>query len=56
MDPYDLGVFMYARRYEGIPAVSDVQAYLDLVARGGRDQKQAEYLFENVIEPMWKAA
>jgi hypothetical protein len=56
LDPYDLGVFMYAKRYEGIPTVSDVQAYLDLAARGGRDQKQADYLFENAIEPMWKAA
>jgi hypothetical protein len=56
VDPYDLGVFMYAKRYEGIPTVSDVQAYLDLMARGGRDQKQADYLFENAIEPMWKAA
>ena len=56
LEPYDLGVFMYARQYEGIPTVSDVQAYLDLTARGGRDQKQADYLFDNTIEPMWKAA
>jgi DNA-binding PadR family transcriptional regulator len=55
LEPYDLGVFMYAKRYEGIPTVSDVQAYLDLAARGGRDQKQADYLFDNAIEPMWKA-
>jgi len=54
-EPYDLGVFMYAKEYVGIPIVSDVQAYLDLVARGGRDQKQADYLFDNAIEPMWKA-
>lgn len=56
MEPYDLGVFMYAKQYVGIPIVSDVQAYLDLTARGGRDQKQAEYLFDNAIEPMWKTA
>ncbi len=56
LEPYDLGVFMYAKEYEGIPTVSDVQAYLDLTARGGRDQKQADYLFDNIIEPMWKAA
>lgn len=56
LEPYDLGVFMYARRYEAIPVVSDIQAYLDLTARGGRDQKQADYLFDNAIEPMWKAA
>jgi hypothetical protein len=46
---------MYAKRYERIPTVSDVQTYLDLAARGGRDQKQADYLFDNAIEPMWKA-
>jgi len=56
LEPYDLGVFMYAKQYEGIPTVSDVQAYLDLTARGGRDQKQADYLFDNTIEPMWRAA
>ena len=56
LEPYDLGVFMYAKRSEKLPTVSDVQVYLDLNARGGRDQKQADYLFENAIEPMWKAA
>jgi hypothetical protein len=56
LDPYDLGIFMYAKQYAGVPIVSDVQVYLDLVARGGRDQKQADYLFDNAIEPMWKAA
>ncbi len=56
IDPYDLGVFMYARRSDSIPVVCDIQAFLDLNARGGRDEKQADYLFEKVIEPMWKAA
>ena len=56
LEPYDLGVFMYAKRCDQIPTVSEVQAYLDLIARGGRDQKQADYLFEMAIEPMWKAA
>ncbi len=56
LEPYDLGVFMYGKRCDQIPTVSEVQAYLDLIARGGRDQKQADYLFEKAIEPMWKAA
>ena len=56
LEPYDLGVFMYGKRCDQIPTVSEVQAYLDLIARGGRDQKQADYLFEKTIEPMWKAA
>jgi hypothetical protein len=51
--PYDFGVFMYARQQSGVPVVSDVQDYLDLYARGGRDLKQAEYLLENRILPTW---
>ena len=53
ISPYDLGVFMYARQQSGVPIVSDVQAYLDLYARGGRDLKQAYYLLENRILPAW---
>jgi hypothetical protein len=53
--PYDVGVFMYARRVRKIPLVSDIQAYLDLYARGGRDLKQADYLLQNAIEPRWRA-
>jgi len=53
--PYDFGVFMYAR-YEGnVPVVSDVQSYLDLFSRGGRDLKQAQYLLQNRIQENWKA-
>ncbi len=52
--PYDIGVFMYSRRVGGIPIVSDIQAFLDLYARGGRDLKQADYLLENSIAPRWR--
>lgn len=55
IEPYDFGVFLYASIEDGIPVVSNIQAYLDLYAHGGRDQKQADYLFEKAIEPMWKA-
>ena len=51
--PYDMGVFMYAQLISGVPVVSDVQAYLDAFASGGRDQKQAEYLLSRNIEPRW---
>ena len=44
---------MYSSLKDGIPVVSDVQAYLDLFARGGRDLKRADYLFQARIEPMW---
>ena len=52
--PYDPGVFMYGRRIEGVPVVSDMQAFLDLYAKGDRDLKQAEYLLEEAIEPRWE--
>ncbi len=50
---FDAGVFMYSSLQDGIPVVSDIQAYLDLFARGGRDLKQADYLLQARIEPMW---
>lgn len=57
--PYDAGVFMYSQDSKpvaGVPLVSDIQAYLDLYAQGGRELKQAEYLFDKVIQPRWAAA
>jgi hypothetical protein len=54
--PYDMGVFLYSRREGGVPIVSNLQVYLDLYARGGRDLKQADYLLSNTIEPRWRAA
>ena len=54
--PYDEGVFLYARTDASVSRVSNIQAYLDLYARGGRDLKQADYLLENVIAARWKAA
>jgi hypothetical protein len=50
---FDAGAFMYSSLKDGIPVVSDIQAYLDLFARGGRDLKQADYLLQTRIEPMW---
>jgi len=54
--PYDDGVFLYSIREGGVPIVSNLQTYLDLYARGGRDLKQADYLLSNAIEPRWRAA
>jgi hypothetical protein len=54
--PYDIGVFLYSKREGSVPIVSNLQAYLDLYARGGRDLKQADYLLSNAIEPGWRAA
>ncbi len=52
---FDAGVFLYSSLKDGIRLVSDIQAYLDLFARGGRDLKQADYLLQARIEPMWGA-
>jgi hypothetical protein len=54
--PYDEGVFMYCRRDPVFPKVSNIQAYLDLYARGGRDLKQADLLLDKAIAPRWKSA
>jgi len=54
MLPYDIGVFMYSNLVNDLPLVSDIQTYLDLYAQGGRDFKQAEYLFERRIQPRWE--
>jgi len=54
INPYDVGVFMYAKPVLEAAVVSGIQAYLDLYARGGRDLKQAEYLLENTIQPGWR--
>ncbi|PYV60977.1 MAG: hypothetical protein DMG95_13370 [Acidobacteria bacterium] len=56
IEPYDTGVFLYSRREGKVPIVYNLQAYLDLYARGGRDLKQADYLLSNRIEPHWRAA
>jgi len=53
--PYDVGVFMYSKLEKDLPIVSDIQAYLDLYAQGGRDFKQAQYLLEERIEPRWRS-
>jgi hypothetical protein len=45
---------MYSQLQDEIPVVSDIQLFLDLYARGGRDLKQAEYLLAKVIGPRWE--
>jgi hypothetical protein len=54
--PYDEGVFLYAKRDSLFPRVSNIQAYLDLYARGGRDLKQADLLFDQAIATRWTSA
>ena len=52
--PYDAGVFMYASFDTSIPRVSNIQAYLDLYAQGGRDLKQADYLLDTPLAALGK--
>jgi hypothetical protein len=54
--PYDEGVFLYAKRDSLFPRVSNIQAYLDLYARGGRDLKQADLLLDKAIAARWTPA
>jgi hypothetical protein len=54
--PYDEGVFLYAKRDSAFPRVSNIQVYLDLYARGGRDLKQADLLLDKAIAPRWTSA
>lgn len=54
--PYDEGIFLYAKRDSPFPRVSNIQAYLDLYARGGRDLKQADLLLDKAIAPGWTSA
>jgi len=54
--PYDEGVFLYAKRDSVFPRVSNIQVYLDLYARGGRDLKQADLLLDKAIAPRWTSA
>jgi hypothetical protein len=56
IQPYDEGVFMYAKSVGDALVVADVQAYLDLYAHGGRDLKQAEVLLTSSIQRRWPAA
>lgn len=46
---------MYAKKVGNALVISDVQAYLDLYARGGRNLKQAEVLLDASIQRRWAA-
>jgi hypothetical protein len=52
--PYDEGVFYGIKTYEGIPVVSPVQLYLDLLDYKGRGEEAAKTIFERTIKPSWQ--
>lgn len=53
MEPYDEGVFYGTTKYDQIPVVSPIQLYLDLNSYKGRGEEAAQFLYEQVIEPLW---
>jgi hypothetical protein len=50
MSPYDDGVFIDSRKLHGNILVSPAQAYLDLVALGGRGGEAAKSIMEQVLK------
>lgn len=53
IEPYDEGVFYGADLLDGLPAVSPVQTYLDLMKQAARGEEAAEALMREVIQPSW---
>lgn len=51
--PYDEGVFYGSKEYDGIPIVSPIQLYLDLITYKGRGEEAAQFLLEKVLKPEW---
>ena len=53
LEPYDQGVFYGSAYYKQMPVVSPIQIYLDLNSYKGRGEEAAQFLYEQVIEPLW---
>jgi Transcriptional regulator, AbiEi antitoxin, Type IV TA system len=51
--PYDDGVFYASEERGGIPVVSPVQAYIDLMKQAARGEEAAEAILEEVIRSRW---
>jgi len=53
IQPYDKGVFYAAQNRDGLPVVSPVQTYLDLMKQTARGEEAAEAVLNEVIQPSW---
>jgi hypothetical protein len=53
MKPYDEGVFYNTQNVDGMPIVSAVQIYLDLMKIRGRGEEAANAVLERVIRKIW---
>lgn len=53
LKPYDEGVFYNTQGVDGVPVVSAVQIYLDLMKIHGRGEEAAQAVLERVIKKIW---
>ena len=53
IQPYDEGVFYAAQERDGLPVVSPIQTYLDLMKQAARGEEAAEVLLDEVIQQSW---
>jgi hypothetical protein len=53
LGPYDQGVLYGTTYFNQMPVVSPIQLYLDLNSYKGRGDEAAQFLYEQVIEPLW---
>ena len=53
IQPYDEGVFYAGQFRDGLPVVSPIQAYLDLMKQSARGEEAAAVLLQEVIRPSW---
>ena len=53
IQPYDEGVFYGRESRDGLPIVSPIQTYLDLMKQAARGEEAAEALMQEVIQPSW---
>ena len=51
--PYDEGVFKGSKVYDGIPVVSPIQLYLDLINFKGRGEEAAQIIYDKVLKIIW---
>jgi len=53
IQPYDEGVFYGRESRDGLPIVSPIQTYLDLMNQAARGEEAAAALMQEVIQPSW---
>lgn len=54
INPYDEGVFYASETRDGVPVVSPVQAYIDLMKQTARGEEAAEAILREVIQLQWE--